>query len=430
MKINISLLIFSIAFPFTVSAIDIVAGPQALEFHGYFRSSYGSSEGGATQAKFQLPGAYSKYRLGNEPDTNLELLFKYTQTLNGSENDKAKVESVIMLDGFKNQGESNSFGLDHLAQLYLSFNDVLDNEMKVWFGRRFYQRQSIHIMNHFWLNPGQNSHAGLGFESLKMGAGKLDMALFRSEDNFELTDTSDVVTAYLINNTVVDARWHGLPLTTNSRLTVWGQLAQRSALDELSYAAETGYGIGGWIDYKLAGLKGSTALLHKTGAAITQSGTNPNTVREDQGWILSEAEFIEISNVLSYESLPGYSFQWSLLYRQDDRGTPVNSDIKWTSTGIRPVFYFSKHMNLALEAGVDYVDDEVNNRAGSLTKLTAALQMSAKRGFKSRPVMRFFVTLAEWGDDFKGLVGHIPGNAPYVNDTSGWTIGAQVETWW
>lgn len=412
-------------FPFAANALDILTGSHSLEFHGYFRSSYGSSEHGDTQAKFQLPGAYAKYRLGNEPDTNVELLFKHSQKLSETDSYEAKVESVIMLDGYKNQGDSNSFGLNHLAQLYLSFNDVFDDGLKVWFGRRYYQRKSIHIMNHFWLNPGQNSHAGLGFEEMTLGAGKLDMALFRSEDNFELSSTP-----YLINNSVIDARWHDLSLTDNSQLTVWAQLAYRSALDTLSYDAETGYALGGWVDYKFAGIKGSTVLLHKTGAAITQSGSNPSTVREDQGWVLNEASFIEVSNVLTYESLPDYSYQWTLLFRQDDRGSVGNSDIMWYSTGVRPIFYISKHLNLALEAGVDYVDDEVNNRSGNLSKLTTALQISANRGFKSRPVIRLFVTLAEWDEDFKGLVGNIPGNAPYANETSGWTVGAQAETWW
>ncbi|MCK4710510.1 MAG: carbohydrate porin, partial [Gammaproteobacteria bacterium] len=48
----------------------------------------------------------------------------------------------------------------------------------------------------------------------------------------------------------------------------------------------------------------------------------------------------------------------------------------------------------------------------------------------SRPVLRFFVTLADWSDDLKGLIGNIPGNAPYADETQGWTIGAQAEAWW
>ena len=46
---------------------------QALEFTGYMRSGAGGSENGGTQSCFQLPGAQSKYRLGNECEQYIEL---------------------------------------------------------------------------------------------------------------------------------------------------------------------------------------------------------------------------------------------------------------------------------------------------------------------------------------------------------------------
>ena len=39
---------------------------NALDFTGYMRSGAGSSTDGGTQSCFQLPGAQSKYGLGNE----------------------------------------------------------------------------------------------------------------------------------------------------------------------------------------------------------------------------------------------------------------------------------------------------------------------------------------------------------------------------
>lgn len=423
MKTLIAFTLSALALPCATIASDANNRQHSFTYHGYFRSSLGFSEDGKTQAKFQLPGARAKYRLGNEPDTNMELQFDYRYQLKDPENKNANIQSVIMLDGFTHQGDNNNFGLNHLAQAYLSFNQFVDGN--IWLGRRYYQRKSIHIMNHFWLNPGQNSNAGVGIESLSPGMGKLDLALFRNEDNFEIANTD-----YLINSTVIDARWRGLPLTKKTTLTLWAQLAHRGALASLNYGTKSGHSLGGWIDYKAEKLKNTTALLYQTGAAITQSDTNPRTIREDQGWELDKAQIIEINNVLTYETLPDYSFQWSLLYRQDDRGTVGDSTIKWYSSGIRPLFYFSRHINLALEAGVDYVDDEINNRSGSLNKITIALQISADRGFKSRPVLRLFATVADWGDDFKGEVGNIPGDAPYGSNTSGWTLGAQTETWW
>lgn len=417
-------LLFIVLFSFQAKALDIVTGQDSLEYHGYFRSSLGLSEHGENQPLFQLPGARSKYRLGNEPETNIELQLDYIHELKGPDNRGSNIKSVFMLDGFKRQGESNEFEVGHLSQAYISFNQLVNNDLDIWFGRRYYQRKSIHIMNHFWLNPGQNSHAGLGFEHMPLATGKLDVALFRNEDDFTLAKVD-----YLINSAVIDARWY-TPVSENSKLTVWFQQAYRSALASLNYADKSGTSVGGWLDYKTKNTKNTTTLLYMTGAAITHSGTNPRAIREDMGWNLDEANVFEVSNVLTYEALPDYSFQWSLLYREDDRGTPTNSTVKWMSTGIRPIFYLSKYINVALEAGVDYVDDEVNNRSGSLNKFTTALQIAAGRGLKSRPVLRLFVTLADWSDDFIGLVGNVPGNAPYGDVASGWTIGAQIEAWW
>lgn len=422
---NITFILIMLIIPFSSHALDIITGQQSFEFHGYLRGGLGMSESGDTQAKFQAPGARAKYRLGNEPETNMELQLNYSYDLNDPESENSHVQGVIMLDGFKSHGASNDFTVDNLAQGYLSFNHFFNNDIKLWLGRRYYDRKSIHIMNHYWLNPGQNSQAGVGIEDMAAGTGKLNIALFRFEDDFDISGTS-----YLLNSTSLDARWHDLSISDDLKLTLWAGLTSRHELAALNYDDQSGYGLGGWLDHKAFNIKNTTAFIYQTGAAITQADFNPNPIREDLGWDLDNSTALEISNTLTYESLPDYSVQWTLVFRQGDHGLAGNSKFNWYSTGIRPIFYFSKHLNLALEAGVDYIDDKINNRSGTLSKLTTALQVSADRGLKSRPVLRFFVTLADWSDELKGLIGNIPGDAPYTDETQGWTIGAQTEVWW
>lgn len=422
---KIMFVVLSISTPINLYATELMTGQQSLEFHGYIRTGAGMSQGGNTQAKFQAPGARSKYRLGNEPETSLELQLSYRYDLNAPEYKNSFIEGIFMLDAFQTFGNSSDLEVGRVAQAYLNFNKFFNNDVKVWLGRRYYDRKSIHIMNHYWMNPGQNSQTGVGFEDMSIGAGKLKLALFRYEDAF-----TDSGTSYLINSTRLDARLHNLNLADNLKLTIWAGMSERHKLASLNYDAKSGYGLGGWMDYKAKKLTNTTVLLYQTGSQITQGDFNPNSIRENQGWNLDEAESFEISNALTYQSLPDYSFQWSLAYRQEDRGTAGNSKVDWYSTGIRPIFYFSKHLNLALEAGVDYVDDKVNDRKGELIKFTTALQISADRGLFSRPVLRFFVTVADWSDEFKGLIGNGPGSAPYGDKTEGWTIGAQAEVWW
>ena len=316
-----------------------------------------------------------------------------------AEYEAAYIQAIVMVDGYTAQGESNEFSLNHLAQAYLSFNHLLASDTKVWLGRRYYQRKSIHILNHFWLNPGQNSQAAVGVEYMGVGAGKLDLAVFRSEDNFEVSNTP-----YLINHTNIDARLHDLPIGKNRSLTVWLGVAHRSSVASLAYRQKLGHGFGLWLDQRAGKIVNTVVMIYQAGSSVTQSDFNPNAVREDQGWNLDEARSWEVSNTLTYESLPRYSYQWTLVYRQADFGVNGPSTLSWYSTGVRPIYCITRHLNVALEADVDVTDDEVNRRQGRLSKYTAALQIAADRGLKSRPVVRFFVTYADWSADFSRLL--------------------------
>lgn len=93
---------------------------------------------------------------------------------------------------------------------------------------------------------------------------------------------------------------------------------------------------------------------------------------------------------------------------------------------MRPIYHFDKHFSLAFEGGVDYVEDAGLDRNGTLYKLTLAPQVALGNRFFSRPVIRVVVTYATWSDSFAGQIG---GN-DYVDDTSAWTWGVQIESWW
>lgn len=408
---------------FNAQATAITTGQDSFEFHGYFRGGLGFSEAGTNQSRFQAPGTRSAFRLGNEPDTNLELQLTYNYEIDPAEG--SHVQGIFMLDGYKAHGESNEFSVDHLAQTYLSFNGFMSDNSKLWLGRRYYERKNIYISDHTWLNPGQNSQNGIGLEDISAGNSKLNIALFRYEDNFELTGSS-----YLLNSSNLDLRWHDISFGNELSFTAWAALSQRHKNTSLGYQSESGYGLGGWLDGKPGKLKHTTALLYQTGPSITQGDYNARPVREDQGWDLANASAIEINHTRTHEVSPDYSLQWTILARQEDRGTTGHSTFNWLSIGARPVFYFSAHRSLAIEVGVDAIDDKINDVSGSLSKLSGAYQFSAKRGFFSRPVLRLFITFANWSDELRGLVGNSPGDAPYANETQGWSLGTQVEAWW
>ncbi len=410
-----------------------VEAPHRLEFHGYIRTGLGVSQGGATQADFQAPGAPARYRLGNEANTNLELALDYRYQPPDTATAGQSISALFMLDGFAPFGESGQLGVDHVAQAYLTFDGFLASGARAWVGRRYYDRKSIHLNNYYWLNPGQNSQAGGGVEGLRMGPAELKVALFRVEDAGVKPLDPALLGDGTLNSTIADLRYANLPLGVEGKLTFWGQGVQRAGQSALGFPVRNGVALGAWYDRaKVLGGVNTLAVAYRQGAAIPQGCFNPNPIREDQGYDLERATSWEVNNNLLIEPAPDFSMQWGTVVRSVDFGRPGagGDTLRWYSTGVRPIYYLTDHLNLALEYGVDYVDDEVQDLTGTLHKVTTALQLAKARGYYALPVLRLFATWATWSDAFKGRVGLSPGDAPYGEDTSGWIIGTQVEAWW
>jgi maltoporin len=126
------------------------------------------------------------------------------------------------------------------------------------------------------------------------------------------------------------------------------------------------------------------------------------------------------ANVGDYFSVgPVFVFQLS-------RDDAPNTKVAWVSGGVRPIVHFTRHVNLALEGGVDWVKDEALASEGVLGKITAAPQISIDDRWNSRPVIRAFVTQAFWSEDFVGRVG----GADYATRNRGLSAGMQMEAWW
>ena len=117
-----------------------------------------------------------------------------------------------------------------------------------------------------------------------------------------------------------------------------------------------------------------------------------------------------------------FSIGPALVYQYTDYGNGVGNQT-WLSAGVRPIVEFNKFFSLAFEGGVDYVSDSVNATRGNLFKLTLVPQVSLGNQFFSRPVLRTFVTYAQWSNGFVGQVG----GQDYLTDHNGSTYGLQME---
>jgi len=114
------------------------------------------------------------------------------------------------------------------------------------------------------------------------------------------------------------------------------------------------------------------------------------------------------------------------VYQRVKDGNPRHDWNQWVSFGARPEVFFTKYLSLALEGGFDHTHSPSGQYDGWLRKFTIAPQIGAGRKFFSRPVLRAFLTYANWSDGLRGFVG----GEPYLSRTNGLTYGVQAETWW
>jgi maltoporin len=412
-----------------------------FEFHGYLRSGYGLNSDGGQQVAFQAPGAGAKFRLGNEAETYGEFIFVNNWLNPARAGDKAWLKTEVMIEANTTNSASyanfpNGVGNDQfrLREAFVQGGNILDfqPDAKFWAGERYYRRQHIEIDDFY---PLDMSGYGAGVEDWNLRIGKLAVAYLAGA-------RPDIVTQY-------------------------GNYA-KSNIDVRFYDLKGPFGLlGVWFDYSVA--KGGTVQ-----SVSTQEGT-PTTgaiIPTTDGWAfgvrLQNLEWHGGYNNLSFQYGKGAASNFStsidnpspylgsserllvvhhLLVQPNDHfavmpifvfqrqrdGQPGHGFNDWASFGVRPEVFFTKYLSLAFETGFDHTEGFATTLAGAntqydgwLRKFTVAPQIGAGRKFFSRPVLRVFLTYANWSNGFRGLVGGIP----FEDRTSGLTYGVQAETWW
>jgi len=407
---------------------------HSVGFHGYVRTGWGSAEGGDTMASFQAPGASAKYRLGNETETYSEIGLDYRYNIDGTGSDDDRfIQLYGMLSGAApfNDHEDFTFDLneDSNSQSFIRYGNAFGDGVHAWLGRRFYDRKDIHMNDYFWLNTSGNAEIGGGVEGIPLGMGRLSVAAF-DNDAEELSDRLGVATDTKdLHTYALDVRYKEIPTFKNGHINFWGMLAHRPKEAAINYGTENGFGVGLWHEQdSVLNASMTTAALYRQGSAI-------DGVNKAGGYNLTDAYTVEVNNSLLVESREDYAIQWATVLRHENRGvngTGGGDTISWASTGVRPVFFLNDYVSLATELGVDYVDNDVLGVNGALGKGTIAVQLQKEKGYYARPSLRLFATGASWSDDFRGLVANgSPASATtYADDTSGYTFGVQLETWW
>jgi maltoporin len=418
-----------------------------VDVGGYFRSGYGRSGAGGPMVAFQAPGAVSKYRLGNEPETYGELIFGKNFYLPGvfDLNDSERTEGTLTGPVARVQvrvsffNPYNAFGSsDHTAvglpEAWGAIGNVLPfaPSAKFWAGNRFYRRHDIHVLDFFYWNT---SGGGGGIEDVPLGPGRVALAWigWGSTSGLGYVPEPDPENRAGFSKSTVDLRAYDLPLLSGHLELGLAYAHAMSGIDELGRQGPESHGF-------------AAALVHTVPHFISEDGVQKLSVQYGTGPArtftagfetvsLPEGTFIRpdpkgatrlrltesfTANVGEHVSLgPVAVFQMSR------EGAPNTSQL-WVSAGARPIVHFTRNVSLAFEGGVDWVKDEALASEGTLAKVTVCPQVSIGDRWSSRPVIRAFATGAVWTDDF---VGRVAGQ-DYATSQEGLTAGMQMEAWW
>jgi maltoporin len=412
--------------PQTLRAAADLGDKNTLDYHGSIRIGTGITKEGETQVEFQAPGAGSKFRLGNEADTNFKLAFDHRYYMQGMKvNTEKHVQSVIMIEGYDKQGNEKDIDVSKLAQMYISFNNILGEGTSIWVGRRWYKRTSTYMTDHFWLNTAQHSRAAAGIEGVKIYDANFSAALIMYEDNAVKVAGGDASPQESVNATALDFRLENISMNQGGELNFWAYYNHRPDNIEAQLNDEDGFGLAVWHNQSLFEGQGKNTfhVMYREGTAVSRSDFNPNPLMNNTA--IKNVNYLEIATDTVTKLGKNWEMGFTALYRNTEQTTSSGfKETDWFSVGIRPQYTISEHFSLVFEIAHDRVDTD--EESGGLSKFTTAFQVGAKPGYWARPVVRLFVTVASWDDEFKGDIG---GEA-FSDATSGWTAGVQGEWWW
>ena len=426
-----------------------------FEYHGYMRSGIGFSQGGTDQVCYKAPKAGSKARLGNECETYIETNFV---KVHGNKEDAyftSNVNVAIVSDAHRdwepttavfNPGtNTNSQALTlSLREAYASGHNLFSKGgMSVWAGKRFYKRHDLHMFDYYIID---NTGPGAGIENINAGFSKLHFAVLRNIPN----------SADGPAQTNLDLRLSDIAVGPGSLETIFihgtaGKRGHAKGVDnweaisgnQLAVIYANGlFGGNNKIVLQYGqGLFGGSAAGRETTLNSWGGGESQQIVKGDSAMLDSrkKSSTLRLSEQLVTNG-DTISSETVLIYQSTNFGDAKDADgnkvrdLKELTVGTRPIYHLNKNAAVALEYAYTNVTDAIKPVGTStewndatLHKFTLAPQLTADKGYWARPQIRLFATYAMWNKEAKGLVA--TGDV-YDNDESGFSTGAQLETWW
>lgn len=383
----------------------------ALEFTGYLRGGFGESTGDGSQACFQLPGALSKYRLGNECEQFVELVLSQ-QLL--ELNDGSSFSIAGMLELYNEYDHAPTFTGEHgrarMTQLYGQWSDVPALQGgSMWLGRRYYNRNDIYLTDFYYWD--QRALGG-GVEEIPLGPLELSYA-------------------YLREDSILNQRYHHRHDVRLGAIDAGQDGELELGVSYVDEPAE-GNASSGWaltvqhLQDKIIGGSNTFAVQYGRvpGNALGFTGSESVGLK---------ARTWRVVEYLQWQTTPRFGGGVQLVYQKDQRQGGGDQD--WWSVGVRPAYALTATFKMVVELGHDQVDAAEGAR--KLTKFTLAPTWSPSGpAFTDRPEIRLYYTYASWNraaqqaaDSF-AAGSALSSSGAFADAQHGSNFGVHIEHWW
>lgn len=394
------------------------AGNDTEGFHGYLRAGAGSSSTHGPQSCYGLGGNTMKYRLGNECDSYTE--FGYTKELVKLD-DGVSFVGTIWVNAYKGSSDFADAKLG-IAKAYVEARGIAELQGgTAWIGKRYYVRPDIHMLDLQYINL---NGTGAGLDQIAIGPGHFSYAFFKDNDQ-TITDPN---TGAVTNTTAATRQnfvYQDIPVNPGGTIDAVATVITAQGNDR-----HNGWQISAFHKQdKVMGNGGNTFGVQYGVGPGTAIGVGNDRIGAAGSTALgSDVTRARVFNDLWIQPTDNFGMEFIALMQRDKSDAGGSST--WTTIGARPVYALSKHIKLALEVGTDRVTSPTGGPAQRLTKVTFAPSISAGPGLWARPELRAFVTYGKWNDAATASVNAANNSGPvYNNNTSGTSIGFQLETW-
>lgn len=414
-----------------------------FSYTGYLRSGWGTAQNSAPKSW----AIGSLGRFGNEYTSWFDLQFSQRVYDDGVRSAKA----VVMLDGNVGQTTSSGwFGDPNKTDSYLQFSDIyltthgflnFAPEADLWVGKHTLTKYEIQMLD--WKTQRTDSSGGVGIENLKLGDGKLDVAVMREDiDQYNRTLTA----SQRLNTNTLDIRYKALPLWDNAELMLNGRYTLGNSSDTQKsneqsndyYVWRDTWMVGGTVTQRFtAGGFNEFSLLVANNSIASSfanySGSSPMIANNGKYYgdntggkalrLVSQGEMylrddVIVSNALVFShGNDVYSYN-----------TGAHSDFTSYRAVIRPAYIWDKFNQTGVELA--YFNQKNRDQAGSSftesgykTTLYHAFKVNTSL-LTSRPEIRFYGTyMHEINNELDNFTF-----ADEKNDQ--FALGVQAEVWW